>query len=76
MAWVLPSGCCAIKGFEALRRQEFACEVDAETALAEASETFPNQSGRPVANPTARWVFSVFYGHTYPDYSRNTGSAA
>lgn len=24
--------------------------------------TFPNQKGKPVANPTARWVFQFFAG--------------
>lgn len=39
-----------------------ALEYRIRTALAEASETFPNQSGRPIANPTARWVFQYFMG--------------
>lgn len=39
-----------------------ALEYRIRTALAEASETFPNQSGHPVANPTARWVFQYFMG--------------
>ena len=25
-------------------------------------ETFPNQKGKPVSNPTARWVFQFFSG--------------
>lgn len=39
-----------------------ALEYRIRTALAEASETFPNQSGRTIANPTARWVFQYFMG--------------
>lgn len=31
-------------------------------ALKEFNETFPNQKGKPVANPTARWVFQFFAG--------------
>jgi hypothetical protein len=26
------------------------------------NETFPNQKGQPISNPTARWVFQVFAG--------------
>ena len=26
------------------------------------NETFPNQKGKPVSNPTARWVFQFFSG--------------
>ena len=26
------------------------------------NETFPNQKGKPVSNPTARWVFQIFSG--------------
>jgi len=29
-------------------------------ALKQFNETFPNQKGKPVANPTARWVFQFF----------------
>ena len=25
-------------------------------------ETFPNQEGKPISNPTARWVFQFFSG--------------
>ena len=39
-----------------------ALEHRIRTALVEADETFPNQSGRPIANPTARWVFQYFMG--------------
>ena len=39
-----------------------ALEYRIRTTLAEADETFPNQSGRPIANPTARWVFQYFMG--------------
>jgi transposase len=31
-------------------------------ALKEFNETFPNQKGKPVANPTVRWVFQFFAG--------------
>ena len=31
-------------------------------ALKEFNETFPNQKGKPVGNPTARWVFQFFAG--------------
>ena len=31
-------------------------------ALKTQQETFPNQKGRPISNPTARWVFQVFGG--------------
>jgi transposase len=39
-----------------------ALEYRIRKALREANETFPNQLGRPVANPTARWVFQFFAG--------------
>lgn len=31
-------------------------------ALAAEDETFPNQLGKPVSNPTARWIFQCFAG--------------
>lgn len=31
-------------------------------ALVVAEETFPNQLGKPVSNPTARWIFQCFTG--------------
>lgn len=31
-------------------------------ALKEHNETFPNQKGTPIVNPTARWVFQFFCG--------------
>ena len=39
-----------------------ALEYRIRKALREAKETFPNQLGQPVANPTARWVFQFFSG--------------
>jgi transposase len=39
-----------------------ALEYRIRKALREAKETFPNQLGQPVANPTARWVFQFFAG--------------
>ena len=32
------------------------------TALEENNETFPNQKGKPIKNPTARWIFQSFSG--------------
>ena len=32
------------------------------TALKENDETFPNQKGKPIKNPTARWIFQSFSG--------------
>jgi len=32
------------------------------TALEENNETFPNQKGKPIKNPTARWIFQLFSG--------------
>jgi transposase len=31
-------------------------------ALRERDETFPDQKGRPIQHPTAKWVFHVFVG--------------
>ena len=39
-----------------------ALEYRIRKALREAEETFPNQLGRQVVNPTARWVFQFFSG--------------
>lgn len=39
-----------------------ALEYRIRKALREAKETFPNQLGQLVANPTARWVFQFFSG--------------
>ena len=39
-----------------------ALEYRIRKALREAKETFPNQLGRPVTNPAARWVFQFFAG--------------
>ncbi len=39
-----------------------ALEYRIRKALREAKETFPNQLGKPVTNPTARWVFQFFAG--------------
>jgi len=30
--------------------------------LDENDETFPNQKGKPIKNPTARWIFQSFSG--------------
>lgn len=37
-----------------------ALEYRLRTALAEQQQTFPNQCGKPVTNPTARWIFQCF----------------
>ena len=39
-----------------------ALEYRLRTALAEHRQTFPNQRGKPVANPTTRWIFQCFTG--------------
>ena len=39
-----------------------ALEYRIRTALKEHDATFPNQKGKPVQNPTARWVFQYFVG--------------
>jgi transposase len=39
-----------------------ALEYRIRQSLKEHSQTFPNQKGEPVANPTARWVFQFFAG--------------
>lgn len=39
-----------------------ALEYRIRCALREANETFPNQKGKRVAKPTARWVFQFFTG--------------
>ena len=39
-----------------------ALEYRLRTALAEHRQTFPNQRGKPVANPTTRWLFQCFTG--------------
>ena len=39
-----------------------ALEYRLRTALAKQQQTFPNQCGKPVANPTARWSFQCFTG--------------
>ncbi len=31
-------------------------------SLIQAQQTFPNQVGQPISNPTARWVFQLFAG--------------
>ena len=37
-------------------------EYRIRTALDEEDETFPNQKGEPIKNPTTRWVFQYFSG--------------
>ena len=37
-------------------------EYRIRTALEEDDETFPDQLGRPIKNPTTRWVFQYFSG--------------
>ena len=37
-------------------------EYRIRTALDEEDETFPDQLGRPIKNPTTRWVFQYFSG--------------
>jgi transposase len=39
-----------------------ALEYRIRQALKAQCETFPNQKGKPIANPTARWVFQFFSG--------------
>jgi transposase len=39
-----------------------ALEYRIRTALKARQETFPDQKGRPIQNPTARWVFQCFVG--------------
>lgn len=39
-----------------------ALEYRLRTALTEHQQTFPNQCGNPVTNPTARWIFQCFTG--------------
>ena len=39
-----------------------ALEYRIRTALTDHDATFPNQKGKPVQNPTARWVFHYFMG--------------
>ena len=36
--------------------------VPLRTTLAKQQQTFPDQRGKGVANPTARWVFQCFTG--------------
>ena len=39
-----------------------ALEYRIRQALIQAKQTFPNQVGKPISNPTARWVFQFFSG--------------
>jgi transposase len=39
-----------------------ALEYRIRTTLAETEQTFPNQVGKPIQNPTVRWVFQDFRG--------------
>jgi transposase len=39
-----------------------ALEYRIQQALRSPHETFPDQKGRPIQHPTARWVFHVFVG--------------
>ena len=39
-----------------------ALEYRIREALKAHNETFPDQKGKPVCNPTARWVFQFFSG--------------
>jgi transposase len=39
-----------------------ALEYRIRQALKQTNQTFPNQKGKPIANPTARWVFQFFAG--------------
>ena len=39
-----------------------ALEYRIRQALIQAQQTFPNQVGKPISNPTARWVFQFFAG--------------
>jgi transposase len=39
-----------------------ALEYRLRRALHQAQQTFPNQLGQPIANPTARWAFQFFAG--------------
>ncbi len=37
-------------------------ECRIRTALDKENEVFPNQKGKPISNPTTRWVFQRFIG--------------
>ena len=39
-----------------------ALEYRIRQALTTQQQTFPNQNGKPISNPTARWVFQYFTG--------------
>ncbi|MCP5085400.1 MAG: IS1634 family transposase [Rhodobacteraceae bacterium] len=39
-----------------------ALEYRIREALKQTNQTFPNQKGKPITNPTARWVFQFFAG--------------
>ena len=39
-----------------------ALEYKLRQKLEELDETIPNQVGKPIKNPTTRWVFAMFYG--------------
>jgi transposase len=39
-----------------------ALEYRIRQALKQAKQTFPNQKGKAISNPTARWVFQFFSG--------------
>ena len=39
-----------------------ALEYKLRKKLRELDETIPNQLGKPIKNPTTRWVFAMFYG--------------
>jgi transposase len=38
-----------------------ALEYKIRKELKEQNKTFPNQLGKPIQNPTARWIFECFY---------------
>ena len=42
-----------------------ALEYRIRQALIQAQQTFPNQVGRMISNPTARWVFQFFPASMY-----------
>lgn len=39
-----------------------ALEYRIRSVLKKSKQTFPNQKGKPISNPTARWVFQTFTG--------------
>ena len=49
-----------------------ALEYKIRQALKESSQTFPNQKGEEISNPTARWIFQFFWRHSRFANTRDT----